>query len=70
MRNYNFLEKLLYKRKYVGKVEKEGEVYLKYKKIGRFKFLQIKSIVIILLVILLTIVYLYLINLFTSTKYK
>ncbi|HTZ11825.1 MAG TPA: hypothetical protein VMD04_05595 [Candidatus Margulisiibacteriota bacterium] len=36
MRNKPFWEKIKYKYDYIGQVEKDGEVYKKYRKVRRF----------------------------------
>lgn len=65
----DLLEKILYKKKYVGKVERNGKIFVKYTKIKRFKSIQNKQIILSLLAVLvLTIVYLYLRNLLISPK--
>lgn len=59
----NFLRKLIYKKSYIGKVEKDGKVYVKYKKTIRFKFLRESStIIILIIIIILTLFYSHLIN--------
>ena len=62
-----FLEKILYKKKYSGKFEKDGKVYLKYAKKRRFKFPRSNTIIILVVTILLFVLYFLLSNLITST---
>ena len=40
MKNNSFLKRLLYKYKYLEQVEKDGVIYKKYKKVGRFRALK------------------------------
>jgi hypothetical protein len=55
MRNNTLWEKIKYRYEYLGQVEKEGEVYKKYKKVRRFplskKFITISLYLILILVV-------------------
>jgi len=68
MRDDSFLERILYKKKCSGKVERDGKVYLKYSKKRRFRFPGINAVIVFLVIILLVVVYLVVSNLVIARK--
>ena len=69
MSNGSLLEKIFYKKKYSGKVEKDGKVYLKYSKKKRFKFPHSNIIMVLVVVVILVVIYFLVSNLIMATGY-
>ena len=68
MSDESFLEKIFYKKKYSGTVEKDGKVYLKYSKKKRFKFPHANTIIILVVTIVLVALYFLVSYFITSGK--
>jgi len=64
----SFLGRILYKKKYTGKVERDGKVYLKYSKKRRLRLPGINAAIVLLVTILLVVVYLFVSNLVIGRK--
>ncbi len=64
----SLLERILYKKRCSGKVERDGKVYLKYLKKRRFKFPQSNTIIIFMVMLALATLYLLVTNLIMRGK--
>jgi hypothetical protein len=68
MGDNSFLGRIFYKKKYKGKVERDGKVYLKYSKKRRLDFPGMNAAIVLLIIILLVVVYLFVSNLVIGRK--
>jgi len=68
MGNDSFLERILFKKRYTGKVERDGKIYLKYSKKRRFRLPGINAVIVLLVIILLAVIYLFVSNLVMGRK--
>ncbi len=64
----SLFEKMLYKKKYAGKLEKDGKVYVRYSKRRRFKLPESNTIIIFVVTAALIILYFLVSNLVTKGK--